>query len=164
MQYDNIYLFRILYSDKNGFEEEYKTYSDNDNVYSLENLPETTYFIEVYLLKKDFKDIQGEDTVGNYLIGTPLKIEDLEKEIKTVAATSPDSKYLQDLKGWHYEIETLRYPHVIFRIQGKLVCLNKFMYPGKVIGVIKDGKIVAGDFQNEQTNDKYDNDNYIDLE
>ena len=160
MQFDNIYLFNIFYLDNNGKEKDYKTYNDNGDVYSLQNLPNTTYFIEKYRLTKNFEgSILNSDTNGDYLIGTPLTIEDLEKEIEgKEIKTAADKKYLKEFKNWRDNILNSKKQYVIFRKRGKLLCLFKYEYPGEIIGDIKDGKIVKA------TENDYNNDNYTDLE
>ncbi len=185
MQYDNIYMFDILYEDKNGKDAFFKIYSDKANVYALENLPDTTYKIERRHLLKDFdgnfsftysmydEDFFDDTTLDEYWVGQKLTLTDLKTEIKTAT----DKKYRDRLNHWYNSMTNdgddcntiilkLKNNHIIF--------VN--IDPKRVVGVINGGKIVRQGLQTKQpaqtkqppqkqsVKSKYDNDNYIDLE
>lgn len=160
MQYNDIYEFKINYIDKNGNKEYYSVYSDDDSIYSLKNLPDTTFFVEV----SNYKEKGYEIFKGAYLIGEPLTLEDLENEIKTAT----DKDYIDELKAYHFQILSLHVPVTIFRIENKLICLTEPKYKGQLAGRINDGKIVNGEIQIKQEEqspeNEYTNDNYTDLE
>ncbi len=158
MQYDNIYQYKIFYFDK-ASKRAINIYSDSADIHSLQNLPDTTFYVEqFYLASRD-----GERPYkGSYLVGKPLGIEEIEKEIELIEHSDDLSylKYLErilELKS-HNEAS-----YTIFRIQGKLIYLYKNEYEGELAGEIKDGKIVKEDLQAEEQPPEH-NYNYIDLE
>ena len=153
MQYNKIYEFKINYINKNGDKDFYCVYSDNDDIYLLDNLPDTAYFVVVKYKENDYEAFEKA-----YLIGKPLKPEDLENELKTAT----DKDYISELKACQFEMSSLHLPFTIFRIENKLICLTGMKYKGELAGVIKDGKIVKEELQSEQSQEKEFNGNYID--
>ena len=163
MQYDNVYKYEIYYLDKQGDKKICYIYGDSDDVYSLKNLPETTFFIFVV---KFVQSAVGTVNKGTYLVGTPLKLKDLKEEIK-IAKRSKDEKYLKNLNEAYEDITYMNKSYAIFRKQGKLLCLYRGQYSGEIVGDIENGKIVKEKLQAEQgqsIDNKYNNDNYTDLE
>ena len=72
MQYDNIYMFDIFYEGKDGKDTFYKIYSDEESVFALKDLPDTTYKIERRHLMKDFD--------GNFSFSYSMYDEDFTDE------------------------------------------------------------------------------------
>ncbi len=152
MQFDNIYMYKVFYIDEQGFRKSINTYSDNADIYSLQNLPDTTYYIEqFYFANKD----GGTPFSKSYIVGTPLGVEELEKEIKVAT----DKHYRDELLTWNQSITQLNTPYTILRIQGKILCLYKYDYKGELAGEIQCGRIMK-----EKPAINADNDNYISLE
>lgn len=153
MQLNNIYKFQIHYVNKENNNMDCKfIYSDNPDIFSLRDLPESTYYIIEVSLKSN-----SQETIGKYLVGTPLPVEELEKEIK-LTENSDNENYHNNLK------ETLQWiqsgsSYTIFRKQGKILCLYSGGYKGEIIGEVKDGRIT-----NKPDVKIEDNDNYISLE
>ena len=175
MQYKNIYQFKIFYIDELGNRNHFFIYSDNADIYSLENLPETTFYIELYYLanKDERAPYKGSRF---YLVGTPIAIEELKQEIQQTDI-SKDRTYLHHMSVAYKDITEMGSSYNIFRKQGKLICLNHLYYQGELAGDIENGKIVRQGAQSKQSsrakktawekqfeNSKYKNGNYIDLE
>ena len=177
MQYDNIYMFKIFYCDKNGKDAFYKNYSDKKSVFALKNLPDTTYKIERRHLEKDYDGDDYEefyDEPDKFWVGRIQTLEDLENEIKTVT----DKKYRNSLKERYDSIihditRDIAYEDndrntLILRLNDNRIIFAANTDPEKVIGVIEGGKIVRQKSQTAQTQQpakrEYDNYNYTDLE
>lgn len=160
MQYNNIYKFKIFYLDELGNRNHCNFYSDDSDIYSLKNLPDTAFYIDAYHLReKDYGSRQ--EYLGAYLIGTPVEFSELEKEIK-LAENSSDNNYYNTLINAKCLITNSGAEFTLFRMQGKLLCLSKDSYPGKLVGAIQNGRITK---ENKTTFVKNeDGDNYIGLE
>ena len=113
MQYDNIYNYKISYVDELGIKDICNIYSDNSDIYSLENLPDTTYFINVYHCAK--KDASTTFS-GSYLVGKPISLAELEEEM-ILTEHSDDIVYHHYLKKAYNEITSTGKPYTIFRIK-----------------------------------------------
>ncbi len=168
MQFKNVFRFKIFYINEEGNKDYFYIYSEKEDVYSLEDLPDTTFYIErFYCTHKE-----ESRSFGSYLVGTPLSIDELKKEIKNTDISA--RSYLHDLSSAYRRITELGSNYHILRKQGKLICLDKLYFPGENVGEINDGKIVMQGAQTKQPaqikqpvksiKSKYDNDNYIDLE
>ena len=173
MQYNNIYMFNILYEGKNGRDTFCKIYSDDESVFALKNLPDTTYKIERSHL---MKDLEGNSSFYNsmpdeFWVGEKLTPQDLKNEIKMAT----DEKLRDELQDWYENITKSVWGHSVEIIKlnnGRLIYVANAS-PVRVIGVIRNGQVVNKPqaLQSEQTSkcDKtskkgYGNDNYIDLE
>lgn len=153
MQYKEINMYRIFYIDERGLRECCNIYSDSNDIYSLKNLPDTTFYVELFCLtNKDNNSLFR----NSYIVGTPLGVEELEKEIKI----TKDEHYREQLLAWQQNIEIFNTPHLIFRKQGKIVCINKYDYNGEFIGDIRSGRIL----KENETNNGENDDNYLSLE
>ena len=163
MQYKNVYQFKIFYIDELGNKNYFYIYSDKADVYLLEDLPDTTYYIEPFYLANKDESAPYKGHKEPYLVGTPIALDELKQEIKNTNISS-DRSYLQEISVAYHNI-TEGSSYNIFRKRGKLICLDGLYYPGKLAGEIKDGKIVKQSMQTKQPKkSKYDNDNYTDLE
>ena len=153
MQYDNIYMYKVFYLDEQGFRKSINTYSDSADIYSLQNLPDTTFYIEqFYYANKD----GGTPFSKSYIVGKPLGVDELEKEINV----AKDNQYRNQLLSWNQNITQMNVPYTILRIQEKIFCLSRYDYRGELAGEIQCGKIV----KEKETFKAGNDDNYISLE
>lgn len=152
MQSDDIYRFKIIFVGEGGDIDWKAVYSDSCDIYSLKDLPDGTFYIVTDRLI-DFSEVH----VGDYLVGTPLPVEVLKKEIEFSKKTGNNADYLS-LKAVLQRIEE-GFSYTMFIKRGRFLCLTKEDFPFKVAGEVENGKVI------DKTGAKIeDNDNYIGLE
>lgn len=149
MQSDEIYRFEIHYVNEKGEKERKAIYSDNSDIYSLSDIPDGTFYIQI----DHFKNLSNIH-IGTYLLGTPLPVEELKKEIELT--NNLEDRY--EFKAVLGRIER-GVTYSIFRKQGKLMCFYRFDYSGEIIAEVENGRIV-----NKSDAKIVDEDNYIGLE
>lgn len=160
MQFKDIYKFEVCFIDEQGLSDKSIVYSDKKDIYSLIDLPETTFYIDVNHLINSSIMVH---TCG-YLVGTPLEFEELDKEIKFTT----DKIYLKELEAWRDLIKKDNGENwVIFRKNGKLVFLKKNEYTDVLlVGDVTCGRILKTEITFEQNTEpkEKDDSNYIELE
>ena len=90
---EEVYKFEIWYIDHEKGQERKVMYSDSDNIFNLEGIPQTTYGI--YVWYKDLsKNQQFWEKIVYYVIGDKITVEEAEEELKVVKKLG-NSEYLE---------------------------------------------------------------------
>ena len=155
---EEVYKFEIWYIDHKKGQERKVMYSDSDNIFDLEGIPQTTYGI--YVWYKDLsKNQQFWEKIVYYVIGDKITVEEAEEELKVVKKLG-NSEYLEGVleafcksERDNIEDEILLVPYYAdYKIISPSQIANGRVYPVEQVLETKDN--------NKDYNDKA----YIDLE
>ena len=94
---EEVYKFEIWYIDHEKGKEKKFMYSDSDDIFNLEGVPQTTFGIYVYHKNLD-KNQQFWDYKGYYMIGDKITLKEAEEEIKVVRKLDDEKSLANTLK------------------------------------------------------------------